>query len=92
MSGPGRRLGGWLWAILRGQALPGIVNTLVVSQLAVVGMAVLALVPFPLTSRHFTGPLGRPLGRTLLVVIRATPEYMAAYVLLQLLGPRCCRR
>lgn len=80
-------LGGWLWAILRGQALPGIVNTLVVSQLAMVGMAVLALLLFPLTSRHFTGPLGRPLGRTLLVVIRGTPEYMAAYVLLQLLGP-----
>jgi len=80
-------LGGWLWAILQRQALPGIVNTLVVSQLAVVGMAVLALLLFPLTSQHFTGPLGRPFGRTLLVVIRATPEYMAAYVLLQLLGP-----
>ncbi len=79
--------GSWLWAILRSQALPGIVNTLVVSQLAVVGMAALALLLFPLISGHFTGPLGRPLGRTLLVVIRATPEYMAAYVLLQLLGP-----
>lgn len=80
-------LGRWLWAIVQGQALPGIVNTLVVSQLAVVGMAALALVLFPLTSRHFAGRLGRPLGRVLLVVIRSTPEYMAAYVLLQLLGP-----
>ena len=80
-------LGTWLWTILRGQALPGIVNTLVVSQLAVVAMAAMALLLFPLTSRHFAGPLGRPLGRALLVVIRATPEYMAAYVLLQLLGP-----
>lgn len=79
--------GGWLWAILRGQALPGVVNTLVVSQLAMVAMAALALLLFPLTSRHFAGRLGRPLGRTLLVVIRSTPEYMAAYVLLQLLGP-----
>jgi len=86
-SGTWAAFGGWLWTILRGQALPGLVNTLVVSQLAVVGMAALALLLFPLTSRHFTGPLGRPLGRALLLVIRATPEYMAAYVLLQLLGP-----
>ena len=79
--------GGWLWAILRGQALPGLVNTMVVSQLAVVGMAGLALALFPLTSRHFAGRFGRPFGRALLLVIRSTPEYMVAYVLLQLLGP-----
>ena len=80
-------LGAWLWPILRFQAVPGIVNTLVVSQLAIVLMAALALVLFPLTSRHFAGLLGRPLGRALLVAIRSTPEYIAAYVLLQLLGP-----
>jgi len=77
----------WLWAILRDQALPGLVNTLVVSQLAMIGMAVIALALFPLTAARFTGRIGRPLGRVLLVVIRSTPEYMAAYVLLQLLGP-----
>ena len=80
-------LGAWLWPILRWQVVPGVINTLVVSQLALVGMAVLALLLFPLTSRHFAGWAGRPLGRALLVVIRSTPEYMAAYVLLQLLGP-----
>ncbi len=80
-------LGGWLWPILRDQVAPGAVNTLVVSQLALIGSAVLALALFPLTCRSFTGRLGRPLGRALLVVIRSTPEYMVAYVLLQLLGP-----
>ena len=80
-------LGQWLWALLRDQAGPGVVNTLVVSQLAMVGMAVAALLLFPLTSAHFTGRWGRPFGRTLLVVVRSTPEYIAAYVLLQLLGP-----
>jgi len=78
---------GWLWPILRDQVAPGVVNTLVVSQLALVGSAALALALFPLTCRRFTGRIGRPLGRALLVVIRSTPEYMAAYVLLQLLGP-----
>ena len=77
----------WLWPILRDQVAPGAVNTLVLSQLALVGSAALALALFPLTCRHFTGRAGRPLGRALLVVIRSTPEYMAAYVLLQLLGP-----
>ena len=77
----------WLWAILRDQAMPGLVNTLVLSQLAMIGMAVLALALFPLVAARFTGRLGRPLGRVLLVVLRSTPEYMAAYVLLQLLGP-----
>ena len=77
----------WLWPILRDQVVPGTINTLVVSQLALAASAVLALALFPLTCRSFTGRFGRPLGRALLVVIRSTPEYMAAYVLLQLLGP-----
>lgn len=80
-------LGAWLWPILARQIAPGVVNTLVVSQLALVATAVLALALFPLTCKRFAGPLGRPLGRVLLVVIRSTPEYMAAYVLLQVLGP-----
>ena len=86
-AGPWRALAGWLWAILRDQAVPGVVNTLVVSQLALVLLAVLALLLFPLTSRRFTGRLGRPAGRVLLVVLRSTPEYIVAYVLVQLLGP-----
>ncbi len=77
----------WLWAILRDQALPGVINTLIVSQLAMIGMALLGLLLFPLVAARFTGQIGRPLGRVLLVVLRSTPEYMAAYVLLQLLGP-----
>ena len=80
-------MAGWLWPILRDQVAPGVVNTLVVSQLALVGSALLALALFPVTCRDFTGRLGRPLGRALLVIIRSTPEYMVAYVLLQLLGP-----
>ena len=80
-------MGAWLWPILRDQVAPGAVNTLIVSQLALAGSAVLALALFPLTCRSFTGRLGRPLGRALLVVIRSTPEYMVAYVLLQVMGP-----
>jgi phosphonate transport system permease protein len=77
----------WLLPILRDQALPGLVNTLVLSQVALVASGILALFLFPLVCRCFAGVAGRPLGRVLLVVMRSTPEYMLAYVLLQTLGP-----
>ena len=77
----------WLWTILRDQALPGAVQSLVLSQIALVVMGLLALLLVPLSCRRFTGPIGRTLGRGLLLVLRSTPDYMLAYVLLQTLGP-----
>jgi phosphonate transport system permease protein len=80
-------LGAWLWPIVVRQALPGAVETLVLSQIALVAMGIIALLLFPFVSRRFAGPIGRPLGRVTLVVMRSTPEYMLVYVLLLLLGP-----
>jgi phosphonate transport system permease protein len=80
-------LGAWLWTILAQQALPGLVSTLVLSQIALIGSGALALLVFPLVCRSFAGGWGRPLGRVALVVLRSTPEYMLAYVLLHMLGP-----
>ncbi len=77
----------WLQPIVWRQILPGAWNTVVLSQIALVGMGLLALALFPLISRRFIGRIGQPAGRVLLVVVRSTPEYMLAYVLLQLLGP-----
>lgn len=77
----------WLQPIVWKQILPGVWNTLVLAQIALVGMGILALLLFPLVSRQFAGRIGQPVGRVLLVVVRSTPEYMLAYVLLQLLGP-----
>ena len=81
------RLGRWLQPILTQQILPGAAQTLVLAQIALVATAIGALVLFPLVSRRFAGRVGQPLGRIVLVVVRSTPEYMLAYVLLQLLGP-----
>ncbi len=78
---------GWLWPILENQALPGLINTLVLSQIALVASGILALLLFPLVCRSFAGLVGRPVGRVLLVMLRSTPEYMLAYLLLQTLGP-----
>jgi phosphonate transport system permease protein len=80
-------LAAWLQRIVWSMVLPGALNTVVLSQIALVGMGLLALTLFPLVSRRFMGRIGQPAGRVLLVVVRSTPEYMLAYVLLQLLGP-----
>jgi phosphonate transport system permease protein len=77
----------WLQAIVWKQIIPGTIQTLVLSQIAVVAMAVIALAIFPAICRRFSGLAGQTLGRVLLVVVRSTPEYMIVYVLLQLLGP-----
>ncbi|MCJ2071742.1 ABC transporter permease [Methylobacterium sp. J-030] len=81
------RLELWFRPILTQQIVPGAIQTLVLAQVALVATALGALVLFPLASRRFAGPIGQPFGRVLLVVVRSTPEYMLAYVLLQLLGP-----
>ena len=77
----------WLSNLLVNQALPGIWNTLLLTMIALVATGVLTLVLFPLISPLFLGRGGRVLGHTVLVVMRSTPEYILAYVLLQLWGP-----
>ena len=77
----------WFWAILQHQVGPGLVATMVLSQLAATLAAVLALILFPAISQRFSGPIGRVLGRGFLIVLRGTPEFVFAYILLQLFGP-----
>jgi phosphonate transport system permease protein len=77
----------WLWPIFTNQIVPGVIHTLVLSQIALVAMGIIALGLFPFICRRFAGPIGKPLGRIALVIVRSTPEYMLVYVLLQLLGP-----
>lgn len=77
----------WFWGLLTTQALPGIVNTLLLTMIALVGSGILSLVFFPLISAKFFSRWGRSAGHGFLVVVRSTPEYILAYVLLQLWGP-----
>jgi len=80
-------LGPWLGDLLWYQALPGIGTTLVLTQIALVGTGVIALLSFPLISRLFVSRGGQIAGHGLLVVGRSVPEYLLAYILLQLWGP-----
>ena len=79
--------GNWLWPIVTLKIIPGAWQTLVLAQIALVCTGVLALLAFPLTSATFFGRPGQTAGRIMLVVVRSTPEYMIAYVLLQVFGP-----
>ena len=77
----------WFSVLVFDQALPGIFDTLVLTMIALVGAAILALLFFPLISPKFFGPVGRGIGHIFLVMIRSTPEYILAFILLQLWGP-----
>src|SRR5262249_40145497 len=80
-------LGAWMLAIVRDQALPGLVATLVLSQIAMVCTGLVALTTFPLVSRHFTGRIQRIAGHIFMVALRSTPEFVLTYILLLLWGP-----
>ena len=79
----------WAWFsdLFVNQAVPGIFNTLVLTMIALVGSGVLTLIFFPLISPLFFGRFGRTVGHVFLVVALSTPEYILAYILLQLWGP-----
>ena len=77
----------WLRMLFSDQAIPGIFNTLILSQIALVATGVIALIFFPLISRKFLGPFGRAIGHGILIVLRSTPEYILAFIFLLLWGP-----
>ncbi len=79
----------WAWAsqIFINEAWPGIINTLLLTQIALVLTGVITLLFFPLISTLFLRRVGRSFGHFWLVILRSTPEYMLAFILLMLWGP-----
>ena len=77
----------WAGELFAEQAWPGIINTVILTQTALVATGVLTLVMFPLISPKFFGPVGRTVGHVGLVVTRSTPEYVLALIFLLLWGP-----
>lgn len=80
-------LASWLANIWNEQAIPGLINTIILTQVALVGSAVLTLMLFPLISSKFFGLTGRTTGHIFLVILRSTPEYILALIFLLLWGP-----
>lgn len=77
----------WFSTLFVAQIVPGSIATLQISILALVASGILALVQFPWISPQFVGRFGKAVGHVSLVVIRSTPEYLLAYLLLQFWGP-----
>ncbi|MPY68658.1 MAG: ABC transporter permease [Alphaproteobacteria bacterium] len=80
-------LGDWLHLMLFEQALPGAAATIQLTMVALVATGVLTMFFFPLVSPLLLGRWARGAGHVFLVVVRSTPEYILAFVLLQLWGP-----
>jgi phosphonate transport system permease protein len=80
-------IGRWAWDLTATEVVPGAWNTILLTQIALVGTGVFTLLAFPAICRHFNGRFGRALSHYGLIVLRTTPEYILAYALLQLWGP-----
>ncbi|MDP6017320.1 MAG: ABC transporter permease, partial [Candidatus Latescibacteria bacterium] len=77
----------WAVQLLSNEVLEGVWNTIVLTQIALVGTGIFALVAYATVSRHFAGRGVRALSGYGLIVLRTTPEYILAYALLQFCGP-----
>lgn len=77
----------WFWDIVTAQVLPGLLHTLVLTQMALVLTALLTLGALVPASRFFfSGWVTLPV-HGLLVALRTTPEYILAYMGLLIAGP-----
>lgn len=77
----------WYADMFSEQVWPGIVQTLLLTQLALVLTAIVVLMVYPFASRALAGPVVRWPGRFLLLILRSMPEMILAFVFLLLFGP-----
>ncbi len=77
----------WFRDIWYGEALEGIWNTLVLTQIVLAGTGLVAMLQFPGISRHFASTGTRMGMQGWLILLRTTPEYILAYIGIQLWGP-----
>ncbi len=79
----------WAWAtdIFTGEALLGMWDTIILTQIVLAGTGLFTLVGFAAVCRHFTSPAFARFSRYFLIVLRTTPEYILAYAFVQLWGP-----
>tara|TARA_B100000886_G_C20425854_1_gene493943 strand:+ start:3699 stop:5174 length:1476 start_codon:yes stop_codon:yes gene_type:complete len=77
----------WVHLLVVTQAFPGMLGTLQLTMIALFATGILTMLFFPLISPLFFKMKGRGIGHVFLVIIRSTPEYILAFILLQLWGP-----
>ena len=77
----------WAWTILRADGLPSVFNTVILTQIALAATGLMTVAMIPLASMKLAGRATTRFTRLMLIVMRTTPEYMLAYLFLQMLGP-----
>ena len=77
----------WFENIFTNELLPGVFNTIVLTQLSLMLTAFVGLMLFPLVSTKFASYPLRVTSHLFLVILRSTPEYILAYIFLQIFGP-----
>lgn len=77
----------WLVDLTQTAILPGLAATLIVAQLALVLTGLVAFFGQALIVPRVSGRFGAVIGHLLLVILRSFPEYMLAYLFLQIFGP-----
>ncbi|PHS58573.1 MAG: ABC transporter permease [Sulfurimonas sp.] len=77
----------WFENIFTNEILPGITNTIILTQASLLLTALLSLIFFVFISSKFSNKTTRISSHIFLVVLRSTPEYILAFIFLQLFGP-----
>jgi len=87
------RQGDWVSTItwyrhqLSAVALPAVIDTILLSQLALVLSGIIALCSYGWASRNLVRGSFHRIGQLLLLVMRSTPEIVLAFIFLLILGP-----
>ena len=80
-------VGPWLLSLWQSQGMQAVWQTLVLGTAALLGSGLLALCVAPLVTPGSGNRASRAASHLLLVLMRSTPEFLIAFVLLLLLGP-----
>jgi len=77
----------WSIEIMQTEAWEGLWNTVVLTQIVLVGSGIMALICFPFATKHLGNLCQRGFMHSFLLIFRTTPDYILAYVFVQLWGP-----
>ncbi len=77
----------WFQKIFTEEVIPGVINTVVLTQLALVLTGAVTLILIIVSSRHLVPKIVRWITNFILVILRTTPDYIIAFVAIQIWGP-----
>lgn len=77
----------WFQKIFHAEILPALKNTVVLTQISLVGAGLFALLAIFCGNKRSSGLLRRFVSKIILLISRTTPEYIIAYVAIILWGP-----